>query len=215
MKNKSFFAGMITMLIIVSLLGTAAAVSTTKTAELVYRDIKITLDGEQITPKDANGVVVEPFIIDGTTYLPVRAVADAMGLYSTWNGDTNTVELSKNNPEEPVADTVDITGATLTYSYGVPRLYLDISNYLNSDIERVDIKINCYDAYGEAVFTTYNGYTLKKIEAGTSLSEYWDLYGYSGVSTAVFGIYKYKTSSGDVVEISEDNIHWYKTSYSG
>jgi len=44
----------------------------TVTKELHYKDIKIELNGEEITPKDANGNYVEPFIIDGTTYLPVK-----------------------------------------------------------------------------------------------------------------------------------------------
>ncbi|MBQ9976669.1 MAG: hypothetical protein IJP16_09160 [Clostridia bacterium] len=48
-------------------------------ATLDYNDIKICIDGNYITPKDAGGNVVEPFIINGTTYLPVRAVASALG----------------------------------------------------------------------------------------------------------------------------------------
>lgn len=66
-----------------------------KTAELFYRDIKITLNGQSVTPKDANGNAVEPFIIDGTTYLPVRGVAGALGLDVEWDGNTNTVILKE------------------------------------------------------------------------------------------------------------------------
>ena len=36
------------------------------TKELFYRDIKITLNGQTIIPKDSDGNAVEPFIIDGT-----------------------------------------------------------------------------------------------------------------------------------------------------
>jgi hypothetical protein len=32
------------------------------------------IDGVTITPKDVTGNVVDPFIYNGTTYLPVRAV---------------------------------------------------------------------------------------------------------------------------------------------
>ena len=36
----------------------------------------------------------EPFIYDGTTYLPVRAVGEAVGKTVGWDGKTNTVTLS-------------------------------------------------------------------------------------------------------------------------
>lgn len=62
---------------------------------LSYNNIKITLNGNTITPKDANGNAVEPFIIDGTTYLPVRAVAEALGLDVQWDGETKTVKLGE------------------------------------------------------------------------------------------------------------------------
>lgn len=85
----------IALVLLVALGITAIATNGSKTAELFYRDIKISLNGKEITPKDANGNIVEPFIIDGTTYLPVRAVAGALGLDVDWNGDTNTVILKE------------------------------------------------------------------------------------------------------------------------
>lgn len=61
----------------------------------VYNDIKIVVDGKEITPKDANGNVVEPFIIDGTTYLPVRALANALGEDVSWEQSTSTVYIGE------------------------------------------------------------------------------------------------------------------------
>ena len=61
---------------------------------LVYRGIKIILDGTLITPRDASGNVVEPFIIDGTTYLPVRALSNALGFDVGWDNATSTVSIS-------------------------------------------------------------------------------------------------------------------------
>ena len=62
---------------------------------LHYNNIKITLDGKDITPANS-----EPFIIDGSTYLPVRAVSEALGLDVQWDGDTHTVILSTEKKEE-------------------------------------------------------------------------------------------------------------------
>jgi hypothetical protein len=53
-----------------------------------------------IQPKDANGKVVEPFISDGTTYLPVRAVCQALGKDIIWDGDTNSVYIGKKDPAQ-------------------------------------------------------------------------------------------------------------------
>jgi len=61
---------------------------------IAHNNIRINIDGEQITPRDAAGNTVEPFIMDGTTYLPVRAIADALGMEVRWDGDTNTVFLT-------------------------------------------------------------------------------------------------------------------------
>lgn len=66
----------------------------TRTASLAYDNIKIILDGKEIVPTDSDGNAVEPFIIDGTTYLPVRGISNALGLEVGWNGETKTVELS-------------------------------------------------------------------------------------------------------------------------
>jgi peptidyl-prolyl cis-trans isomerase B (cyclophilin B) len=67
--------------------------SATLQKDVTYRDIKIVVDGNEITPTDANGNPVEPFIMDGTTYLPVRAVANAFGKEVGWDDTTNTVYL--------------------------------------------------------------------------------------------------------------------------
>ena len=55
--------------------------------------ISIYVDGEKITPRDGNGNVVDPFVVDGTTYLPVRAVSEALGKTVTWDGATASVYI--------------------------------------------------------------------------------------------------------------------------
>lgn len=73
-------------------------------------DIKITLNGKDWTPKDANGNAMAPIIYNGSTYLPVRAVGEAVGVKVDWNADTRTVILgeapAKEEPkaEEPVKE---------------------------------------------------------------------------------------------------------------
>lgn len=65
-----------------------------ETKTLNYKDISIYINDELIEPKDANGKVVEPFIIDGTTYLPVRAIAEAFDKEVDWSDETKTVVIT-------------------------------------------------------------------------------------------------------------------------
>ena len=105
---KSFVAGVLATLLLVGSIGTAAATVGKKTAELSYNNIKVTLDGKAVNLVDANGNPVEPFTINGTTYLPVRAVAGAFGLEVEWDGPTQTVILT--TPEDRQAVYITRTG---------------------------------------------------------------------------------------------------------
>lgn len=92
MKNKKMLIALLLILIVGSTIVYATVGS--RTAELLYDNIKIVLDSKEINPTDANGNAVEPFIIDGTTYLPVRGISSALGLEVGWNDATKTVELN-------------------------------------------------------------------------------------------------------------------------
>lgn len=73
--------------------GTVFATSGSKKIDVIYDNIKIVLDGQTLDPKDANGQKVEPFIYNGTTYLPVRAIGNAIGKDVSWDGVEKVVYL--------------------------------------------------------------------------------------------------------------------------
>ncbi|MBQ3404178.1 MAG: copper amine oxidase N-terminal domain-containing protein [Oscillospiraceae bacterium] len=75
-------------------LNTKPVAAVTKTVTLAYRSIKINIDGKTIQPMDAQGRAVEPFIISGTTYLPLRAVSGALGCDVAWDESTSTITLT-------------------------------------------------------------------------------------------------------------------------
>lgn len=91
---RGFVAGILVTDLSVGLIATASAVVGDMNATLNYNNIKITLDNQAVTPKDASGNIVEPFAINGTTYLPVRGIADALGLGVEWDQATQTVKLT-------------------------------------------------------------------------------------------------------------------------
>lgn len=111
--KKGFIAGMLTMLVVVSIVGTANAYRGTVTQELIYQDISVTLDGEKLDLRDANGNSVEPFMFNGTNYLPVRIVAEAVGLEVGWDGENSTVVLT--TPES--SQTIYMTRTGSKYHY--------------------------------------------------------------------------------------------------
>ena len=82
-----------------------------RTAALHYQNIKVTLDGRTLDLTDSRGNEVEPFTIDGTTYLPLASISKALGMDVRWDADTNTVILNTKG-----------TGTTAAESYiGVER----------------------------------------------------------------------------------------------
>jgi len=99
MKNlKAYFAGFLTAILAVTLVTTVLATQSSQQVTIYYNDIKIRIDGEAITPKDVNGNSVEPFILNDSTYLPVRAVSEAVGYDVGWDGNTSTVILTEKKP---------------------------------------------------------------------------------------------------------------------
>lgn len=77
-----------------------------KTIAANYMGIRIIVDGKEVTPTDASGNVAEPFMADGSTYPPVRAVGAALtvyldGVYSTeydpqWDAGAQTITVPLN-----------------------------------------------------------------------------------------------------------------------
>ena len=94
-KNwKSFAAGMLTMALILALGIPALAAGNIRSLQNVtVGGIHIVIDGQELHPTDVNGNPVDPFVYNGTTYLPIRAVANALGKAVYWDGPTYTVYL--------------------------------------------------------------------------------------------------------------------------
>ena len=102
MKNLHLLKRLSALVLCVGAVGTTAlaANTVTKTIYATYRGIRIMVDGTVITPKDSKGNPVEPFISNGTTYVPLRAVSEALGKQVTWDGDANMIYIG----EKPAAD---------------------------------------------------------------------------------------------------------------
>lgn len=95
MKKGIMKVAVTTTLFVAMASASAFAAETTKNVQIQFDNIQLVVDGVPITPKDANGSRIEPFIYNGTTYLPIRAVGEAVGKQVTWDGATKTVYLGE------------------------------------------------------------------------------------------------------------------------
>lgn len=110
-------------------------------------DIKITLNGDAWTPMD-NGTAMAPIIYNGRTYLPVRAVGEAVGLPVDWDEATRTVVLGEAAvapvEEEPAAPVEEEPAAPVEEEPAAPAAELAIAP-TSSDYSKsapADIPVN-------------------------------------------------------------------------
>jgi hypothetical protein len=94
MKNKflPFLTGALAMLMLVAL--PVSALASDGALSLKVYPINILVDGEVFQPTDASGNDVMVFTYNGTTYAPLRALAEAYGLEVGYDSDTNTATVT-------------------------------------------------------------------------------------------------------------------------
>ena len=97
---RSFFAGVLTATLLFAVITTALAAS----GSITYNGINLTVDGKTILSKGeylelASGEKVPSSILyvdqagGGTTYLPMRYLAELLGMSVTWDQATGTADL--------------------------------------------------------------------------------------------------------------------------
>ena len=94
-----FLAGAITALALIPLTLTVMAVNG---MTITVSPINIQVDGADFKPTDAKGNSVPVFTYDGTTYAPLRALAEAYGLEVGYNAEKNMATVGETaEPETP------------------------------------------------------------------------------------------------------------------
>ena len=81
---KSFFAGVLVMALISAT--TLAFAETTSTIEAIFGRVKLVVNGSAVRK--------ETLLYDGTTYLPLREVAEILAMEVDWDGDLNIATLT-------------------------------------------------------------------------------------------------------------------------
>lgn len=89
-------------------------------------DINITIDGEEFIAKNALGEVVEPFIENGSTYLPVRAMGEAVGKNVAFDAENYAVYIGEEPKDEDKArEAFMLVGDKVFYEDMVKELGID------------------------------------------------------------------------------------------
>lgn len=97
----AFLAGAFCMAAVMSLGGSTSAAE--RVSLTVDPHIQVLVEGQPFRPTDANGDPALVFISGGTTYAPLRALAEAYGLYVTYDPSTRTAQVTAEPPEEAAA----------------------------------------------------------------------------------------------------------------
>ena len=162
---KSFCAGILCSSMIFSC-GVTAYAAYKKTATLDYPGIKIVVNGQQVTPTNASGKAVEPFAIDGTTYLPVRAVSNSLGMNVDWNAATKSVVITSNNRASDLLKYYKLLEESFSFLY-------EQFGALSSD------KISMYTSTTEISGSTYANAMKNVAQSDLTALESWYQYCYS------------------------------------
>lgn len=102
--------------------------------------LKFKLNGSDWTPKDEEGNTLAPITYKETTYLPVRAVSNALQVPIDYDNDTETVLLGKKSTNESV------------------NSFLESIDYLDTSSPG-----GLFNLIKDPALTTYNGTSYKEI----------------------------------------------------
>lgn len=100
-KAVWFLSGVLVTVMAISIVSPTLALFT-KTIQ-VQTGVNFYVDDKKLTPKKADGTPIEAFLYNGTTYLPVRAVSEALNIPIQWDGSTKSVYIGKHTGDKPAA----------------------------------------------------------------------------------------------------------------
>ena len=96
MKKTGFWRGFglgLILTVAVTALSVSAMAATASRTIQVEEGVQISLNGATFVPRDAKGNEVSVFLYNGTTYVPLRAVGEAMGMDVSYDSATKTAIL--------------------------------------------------------------------------------------------------------------------------
>ena len=145
--KKRWIVLLATVMVFAFAAGAVAGPAVTNITANLANDFKFTLNGEAWTPTDG-GNAMAPIVYNDRTYLPVRAIAEALDIKVDWDEATRTVVLGEAAvapvEEEPAAPVEEEPAAPVEEEPAAPAAELAIAP-TSSDYSKsapADIPVN-------------------------------------------------------------------------
>lgn len=97
-RTKVLVSVTLAVMLVLSVAVGVSATTGTKSISAIYRNIQI-IANSKFVPTEA-----EPFIVGGRTYVPLRAISEALGAWVDWNPATNLVTIKGGTDSAEIAD---------------------------------------------------------------------------------------------------------------
>ena len=159
---KYFVIGVI---ILTLLMGTALGDTITKTIEVVYNTVNITVNGAKIS--------ADNILYNGVTYVPLRAVAEAFDKDVGWDQATMTASINDKGTVKPLV--VESTDETLSQKNAIKKAnsYLDYGAFSKSGlVKQLEYEGFSNDDATYAVSQITVDWKEQAVEKGKSYLEY-------------------------------------------
>ena len=111
MKRKITVLTALLMAFVLTAAITSTALASDGSMTVTIHPIRILVNGEAFRPTDVNGNEVMVFTVNGTTYVPLRALAEAYGLEVGYDAANNIASVNSPDrvPAAPAPETRDFT----------------------------------------------------------------------------------------------------------
>lgn len=125
--------GIVVALVTMCSVCVAAGVQLERIDAYLNHGLNVVKDGQVLILKDANGKKLTPITYNDSTYLPVRAIANALGVQVDWDQETQSVLLGGSKVP---AHLKPVQQSTTSVNYGTPH-------YTESDVEMMAKVMYC------------------------------------------------------------------------
>jgi len=86
-RARVLATALLTVVLVLAIAVGVSATTGTKSISAIFRNIQIIANGKFVATE------AEPFIVNGRTYVPLRAISEALGAWVDWNSATNMVTI--------------------------------------------------------------------------------------------------------------------------
>lgn len=165
MKRRipAFLAGMLTTAILMSLVvGVFAASGLTITVDPT---VKIQVNGSEFKPKDVNGKDVMTFVYNGTTYAPVRAMAEAFGLEVGYDSTKKMATVWEKAETSTTPDTTN-SGDYSKWTAEEEKAYQEFKGMWDVDISEAStfgVKLVAKESIAKSDFAVWVSNNISKV----------------------------------------------------